>query len=76
MIFSINNYKNKKCKISKKSIKLHQKQRKLYYKKLNVTKMDKIISKITKNAPNLFPEYVIYNNKQFIIELSNKIAKK
>ena len=76
MNYLINNYNNKKCKISKKSIKLHPKQRKLYYKKLNITKMDKVISKITKNAPNLFPEYVIYNNKQFIIELSNKIAQK
>ena len=76
MIFSINNYKNKKRKTVKNIFKNSEKQSKMSYTKLNITKIDKTFQKITKSQPNLFPEYVVYNNKQWLIELSKNIAQK
>ena len=76
MIFSINNYKNKKRKTVKNIFKNSEKQSKMSYTKLNITKIDKVFQKITKSQPNLFPEYVVYNNKQWLIELSKNIAQK
>lgn len=76
MNYSINNRKNKKCKIYQNYLKKHAKHAKNTYIMLNISTIDKTFSKLLKEQPNLFPEHVVYSQRDTLFALSKKISHK
>ncbi|MBQ8468693.1 MAG: hypothetical protein IJ542_02940 [Clostridia bacterium] len=70
------NLKNKNRKNGEKNIKNSVVRPVFSYKKLCITKIDKTIVKLSSKTPDIWPQYVIYNNKRLLIDLSKNITQK
>lgn len=75
-IYQVINQKNKNCKTDRNISKKQEKSVKRMYKKLKPTKTDKSVKQIYAMPVEVFPQRVLIDNKDYLINISKYLSKK